>query len=182
MRTVARRSGACAVGTLCLRNARRRLPPCGSAPATDRSSPIPATRTRAPAHTPRPLSSALTQNVYAALCANQPPTSHARVKTLAGCRSPCNTSKANHSFAHIDGATCLKSGGSYNNEQQMAAWLQHGTCRCTAHRFTRLARPLPAWSSGEQATRVCVHAWSGGVSLPRNQEEPKPLMGNTVYC
>ena len=50
--------------------------------------------------------------------------------TLKGCRSPCNTSAANRSFAKIDGATCLppedysKVAGS--NETQMLAWLQHG--------------------------------------------------------
>jgi hypothetical protein len=43
--------------------------------------------------------------------------------TLAGCRSPCNQTRANHSFAKIDGATCLPSS---RTEAHMLAWLQHG--------------------------------------------------------
>jgi len=43
--------------------------------------------------------------------------------TLAGCRSPCNKTRANRSFAHIAGATCLPSS---RTEAQMLAWLQHG--------------------------------------------------------
>jgi cysteine peptidase B len=43
--------------------------------------------------------------------------------TVKGCRSPCDTARANHSFAHIDGATCLPNS---RTEAQMLAWLQHG--------------------------------------------------------
>jgi len=50
--------------------------------------------------------------------------------TLKGCRSPCNQSAANKSFAKIDGATCLPapdySKVKGQNETQIAAWLQHG--------------------------------------------------------
>ena len=45
--------------------------------------------------------------------------------TLKGCRSPCNTSEANHSLAHIDGATCLPE-GIHDNETQMMAWIAKG--------------------------------------------------------
>lgn len=45
--------------------------------------------------------------------------------TLAGCRSPCNTSEASHSLAHIDGATCLPE-DIHDNETQMMAWIAKG--------------------------------------------------------
>jgi len=43
---------------------------------------------------------------------------------ITGCRSPCDEAKANKSFAHIDGATCLS--GMYSPASQLLAWLQHG--------------------------------------------------------
>lgn len=43
--------------------------------------------------------------------------------TLAGCRSPCNNTRANKSFAQINGATCLPKS---RTEAQMLAWLQKG--------------------------------------------------------
>ena len=44
---------------------------------------------------------------------------------ITGCRSPCDTARANKSFARIDGATCTPQ-PTHNNETQMLAWLQHG--------------------------------------------------------
>merc|ERR1711957_960216 len=43
---------------------------------------------------------------------------------ITGCRSPCDETRANKSFAHIDGATCLS--GMYSPASQLLAWLQHG--------------------------------------------------------
>lgn len=40
------------------------------------------------------------------LAADYPLANHSD-PTLKGCRSPCNTTAANKSFAHIDGATCM---------------------------------------------------------------------------
>eukprot|EP01050_Picozoa_sp_SAG11_P004309 SAG11_NODE_272_length_11319_cov_9.730481_7_plen_347_part_00 len=50
--------------------------------------------------------------------------------TLKGCRSPCNATAANHSFARIDGAACIK-GADYSkepgdNETEILAWLAKG--------------------------------------------------------
>ena len=44
---------------------------------------------------------------------------------ITGCRSPCNMTAANRSFAKITGAECLP-GAIHDNETQMMAWLQHG--------------------------------------------------------
>ena len=73
--------------------------------------------------------------------------------TLAGCRSPCNGSRAiaaNKSFAHIDGATCLSSGGDFDDENQMAAWLQHGPLSVSV-----AAGPFNAYHGGVMTGQTC---------------------------
>lgn len=63
-----------------------------------------------------------------ALASDYPLANHSD-PTLKGCRSPCNMTAANKSFAHIDGATCTMGrgpGGANADEAQVLAWLQHG--------------------------------------------------------
>ena len=55
----------------------------------------------------------------------QYPLANHSIQNITGCRSPCNTTAAALSTAHIDGATCLPE-AIHDNETQMMAWLQTG--------------------------------------------------------
>ena len=55
----------------------------------------------------------------------QYPLANHSIQNITGCRSPCNTSAAAKSTAHIDGATCLPE-VIHDNETQMMAWIQRG--------------------------------------------------------
>jgi hypothetical protein len=99
-----------------------------------------------------------------ALASDYPLANHSD-PTLAGCRSPCNMTAANKSFAHIDGATCAPGkgpGGANAEEPQVLTWLQHGplSISIAAGHLNGCKRPAsPPHAAAFARPCLCTPTW-----------------------